>query len=364
MSPTTVQGSGASLTASLSVKRPTATTFPATNCTGGARAKVLSSTPSVLPQFPLSTCGCDLPSGKLARTKLPASALAIVLVLLALLATGCSAARAGRFQAFAQAGQSYNSARNQFLDEALAVAIERDTMELRLQTDVIKDARERTRLLGQHDEGMRDRIAIHNELKRHAELRERYFVTLRNLSDSKGVAGASGAANALASQIGNLCGQTMQRQILGRPVSQLVGQLTGSVVGSFRNRALEEHLRAHGEVIQKELAIEDALLRLFADEMLNDLKALHASRRRQQLLAPLRGGQPLSPTWNESRKRLLIEEFDWNRLQAAQQASANLRTAFENLLVGKDNDAWLDTQQLEISAGRLSAAIASLRNSR
>lgn len=304
------------------------------------------------------------PSDSAALLRSSRSAALLAVLLAALLAAGCGAARAGRFGAFAQAGHAYSVARNGFLEQSLEVAIARDTMELRRQTDVVDDAAQRLRLLTEHDRGMRERMEIIRDLERHGEVRDLYFAALAELAGAKGATRAEGAANALAGQIGSMTGLMAQRTVLGRPVSQLIGQLTGAAVGSFRNRALERHLEAHAATIERELALEEGLLGLLAEEMENDLQALHQARRREQLLAPLRGGDPLSAAWNSARQQLLLSEFDVRKVAVAKQAAAELRQAYQRLTEGEDRRQSLSTANLEFSVERLAGAVASIRSAR
>lgn len=290
--------------------------------------------------------------------------LLLLVLLVGLLAAGCGSARAGRFEAFARAGHHYSAVRNSFLEQSLETAIARDTMELRLGAEDEDDPAARLSLLKEHDEGMRERMEIIRDLERHAQVRDLYFSALADLAGAKGTARAGQAANALAGQIASLTGAMSQRTLFGRPVNQLIGQVTGATVASFRNKALERHLQNHAATIERELALEEGLLSLLSKIMMEDLTALHQARRRDQLNAPLLREEPLPTGWNATREQLLLAEFDMGKLEAARQAATELRQAYRQLIEDDGKSVTLNTVHLEFAMQRLSDAITSIRATR
>lgn len=250
------------------------------------------------------------------------------------LACGCGAARANRFEAFAAAGMNYAQARNQFLRHSLDVSIERDTLELRKQHGAL-DAAGRARVLTEQDKIVQERIAILADLERHGAVMHQYFVALAQLASPQADATAAAAASRLSGELGGLSNALAKKSIGGNPISDLVGKATGLAVGGLRNRALERHLKEHGPTVQRELALEEELLRELTDEMVADLKTLQANERRTVLVPPFRGEAP-PPEWDAERKRFLLAELDLTRARAAQQAAGQLRAVFEGLVRGSD----------------------------
>lgn len=268
-------------------------------------------------------------------------AFALVVALM----SGCGAARAGRFEAFAAAGVKYSQARSQFLRHSLDVNIERDTLELRKQHGVL-DAAGRARVLTEQDKIVQERIAILSDLERHGTVRTQYFLALARLASSKADANAAAAATRLSGELGGMTNALAQKSIGGNPISSLIGQATGMVAGSFRNRALERHLKEHAGTIQRELALEEQLLRVLTDEMIADHQALQANERRTVLVPSFRG-DALPKQWDAERKRFLLAEVDLSRARAAQEAARQLRMVFESLARG-DSDGGLAALQFAI----------------
>lgn len=269
----------------------------------------------------------------------------MVLALVVALVSGCGAARAGRFEAFAAAGMNYAQARNQFLRHSLDVNIERDTLELRKQHGAL-DAAGRARVLTEQDKIVQERIAILADLERHGSVMTQYFLALARLASPQADANAAAAAARLSGELGGLTNALGQKSIGGNPISSLIGQATGMAVGGFRNRALERHLKEHAKTVQRELTLEEELLRVLTDEMIADRKALQANERRTVLAPPFRGNTP-PPEWDAERKRFLLAEVDLTRARAAQDAARHLRMVFESLAGGSD-DGGLATLQFAI----------------
>jgi nicotinamide mononucleotide (NMN) deamidase PncC len=259
----------------------------------------------------------------------------VVFALVVALVSGCGAARAGRFEAFAAAGMNYAQARNQFLRQSLDVNIERDTLELRKQHGAL-DAAGRARVLTEQDKIVQERIAILADLERHGAVLNQYFLALARLASTQADANAAAAATRLSGELGGLTDALSKKSIGGTALSERVGQVTGMAVGGFRNRALERHLKEHARTVQRELALEEGLLRVLTDEMIADRKVLQANERRTVLVPPFRGDTP-PPEWDAERKRFLLAEVDLTRARAAQDAARYLRMVFESLAGGADD---------------------------
>jgi hypothetical protein len=273
-------------------------------------------------------------------------ALCLLSLTMMALASGCGAARVNRFEAFAAAGMNYTQARNQFLRHSLDVNIERDTLELRRQHRTL-DAAGRARILTEQDQILQERIAILADLERHGVVMSQYFAALARLASPQADASAAAAASRLSGELGGLTNALAKRSIGGNPISELLGKATGMAVGGFRSRALEQHLRAHAATVQRELVLEEELLRVLTEEMIADRKVLQANERRTALVPPFRGDAP-PPEWDAERKRFLLAEIDLTRAVAAQEAARQMRTVFEGLVSGAD-DGGLAALQMAIA---------------
>ncbi|MFN9264501.1 MAG: hypothetical protein ACK6DY_13545 [Acidobacteriota bacterium] len=261
------------------------------------------------------------------------------------LMSGCGAARATRFEAFAAAGVNYGQARSQFLRLSLDVNIERDTLELRKQHEAL-DAAGRARVLNEQDQILQERIGILADLERHGAVMNQYFQALARLAGPQADANAAAAAQRLSGELGGLSDVLARKSIRGTPVNERIGQVTAIVVGELRNRGLERHLREYAPLIQRQLALEEAMLSLLVDEYIEDRKVLRNHERRTVLLPPFRADS-LPPEWDALRKRYLLAEIDVTKARAAQEAARQLRSAFEGL-AGGDRDGRLAALQLAI----------------
>lgn len=269
----------------------------------------------------------------------------VVVALGVALLSGCGAARATRFEAFAAAGVIYEQARSQFLRLSLDVNIERDTLELRKQHEAL-DAAGRARVLNEQDQILQERIGILADLERHGTVMNQYFQALARLAGPRADANAAAAAQRLSGELGGLSDALARKSIRGTPVSEKIGQVTAIAVGELRNRALERHLREYAPLIQRQLALEEAMLSLLVDEYIEDRKVLRNHERRTVLVPPFRADS-LPPDWDALRKRFLLAEIDVTRARAAQEAARQLRSAFEGL-AGGDREGSLAALQLAI----------------
>ncbi len=286
--------------------------------------------------------------------------ICLVALLVTVLATSCGAARAGRFEAFAVAGAGYTQARSEFLRQSLETTIERDTLELRRQQSAL-DASERVRVLGEQDKILRERMEIIHDLERHGEVLRQYFAALSRLATSKEDANAGAAATRLSSELGGLTSALASKSIGGNPISSLLGQGAGMAVGTFRNRALSNHLKQSAPTIDRELRLEEELLRVLAEEMIADRLALQAEERRAKVVSPFRNATPLPPSWDQERKRFLMAEVDIAKARAAQDAAKQLRLTFEALSGGGEG---IGVVELQSAVQRLSDFVSDFVKSK
>lgn len=271
----------------------------------------------------------------------------------ALLLSGCGAARPGRFEAFAAAGTTYTQARGEFLRQSLELYIDRDSLELRNQHAATSlTATDRQQLLAAQDKIVHERMQIVNDLEHHGDMLRQYFAALSQLSSKKGVAGAEGAASRLASEIGKLSTSLGASSIGGVPIGAVLSRASGFAVGAFRNRALARHLAENAATIDRELWLEEEALRLIAEEMIADQSALRNEARRANVTVPYRSDAPLPVDWEKARRANLMAEAGIARAKAAQDAARALRLAYEELSKG-GGEAAGDVASLESAVSRL-----------
>ncbi|MDZ7639894.1 MAG: hypothetical protein U5J83_16860 [Bryobacterales bacterium] len=266
-----------------------------------------------------------------------------------LLAAGCGAARAGRFEAFAAAGTAYTKARSEFLQQSLETYIDRDSLELRRQHAATSlSVSDRQALLNSQDQIVRVRMEIVDDLELHGQVLRQYFTALSRLSASKEDTAAAAAAAKLSGELGKLSASLATKSIGGTPIGNVLGRATGFAVGAFRNRALARHLSESAATIDRELTLEEEALRLLAEEMIADQNALKNDDRRTKVTVPFRAADALPPDWEHDRRFHLLAQANIAKAKAAQDAARQLRLTFESLSKGENDQGGVAALHLAI----------------
>ncbi len=268
--------------------------------------------------------------------KLARQSVALLLVLVTF-TVGCTKSRK-EFANLAQAGTTYAAALDNLLLATGIIAIDTNSERL-LQDDALSNQSiEQYRSISDEDEKLLKTI---KQLRQHVQLLSRYFGLLYELAISDAPERAQKAiGNETTGVIGNL--NKVGNQIRGSGLiaggaAEAVSPITGVIVGGIIRKALKDELNARKDTIQKELLLQEQLLKVLSERITADLTIAQKTREQRLVIDPL-----ISPTsiakpddWITSRRSVLTMKLTAEQLKTASENVKKLREAFEDLASGK-----------------------------
>ncbi len=254
---------------------------------------------------------------------------------LGLAATGCAASTdTARLDGVARAGIAYADKIPPLLDRAFELTVGVDSGALVKARRTLPED-ERRRVLDEFDAAMAGRLQEYAAAKRHNALLRSYFVALRTLLKPDGPRGIGNAAKQLTVELGKLSPRLKKARMGDVSVSGLVEPAASIVVASFKSEALRRELEARGQAIERELALQEALVAALAHQIRADREVLSALFRNDEVLKPYVSAARLPKTWPARRLRSLRDTADVEAARAAEQAIRSLRNAYVEALEGR-----------------------------
>ena len=256
-------------------------------------------------------------------------------LLLGLMSAGCAVSTdTVRLDEVARAGIAYADKIPPLLDQAFELAVGVDSGALVEARRALPED-ERRRMLDEFDAAMARRLEEHAAAKRHNTLLGSYFVALRTLLEPDGSRGIGNAARRLTAELGKLSPRLKKARMGDVSVGGLVEPAAGIVVASFKSGALRRELEARGQAIERELALQEALVTALARQIRADREVLSARFRNDEVLKPYVSAARLPRTWPARRLRSLREPAGVGAARAAEQAIRSLRKAYVAAMEGR-----------------------------
>ena len=254
---------------------------------------------------------------------------------LGLAAAGCALSTdTGRLDEVAKAGIAYADRIPPLLDRALELTVGVDSGALvEARRNLPEDRRHR--MLHDFDAAMAERLAEYAAAKRHNALLRSYFVALRTLVEPEGSKGVGNAAKRLTAELGKLSPRLKKARMGDVSVSGLIEPAASIAVASFRSAALRRELSARGQAIERELALQEALVIALAGQVRADWEVVSARFRNDEVLEPYVSAVRLPKTWPARRLRSLREPAGVKAARAAEQAIRSLRKAYVAAMEGR-----------------------------
>ncbi|MCY4486171.1 MAG: hypothetical protein OXF11_03535 [Deltaproteobacteria bacterium] len=254
---------------------------------------------------------------------------------LALAASGCTAAvDTARLDTVARAGVAYAGKVPPLLDRAFEVAAAVDSRALVEAREGLSEE-QRREALQRFDAAMAERLEDYDAAKRHNDLLRSYFVALRSLLESDGSKGSAAAAKRLTAALGTLSPRLKQARMGDVSVSGRVEPAVAVTVASFGSAALRRELEARGAAIERELALQEALVAAVARQVRADRDILSARFRSDEVVTPYVSAKRLPKTWPARRLKSLREPTGVAAALAAEQAVGALRQAYVAAVEGR-----------------------------
>ncbi|MDE0354906.1 MAG: hypothetical protein OXK20_04505 [Deltaproteobacteria bacterium] len=256
-------------------------------------------------------------------------------LLLGLVVAGCAVSTdTARLDEVARAGIAYADKIPPLLDRAFELTVGVDSGALvEARRHLAED--ERRQVLDDFDAAMAERLTEYVAAKRHNAWLRSYFVALRALLKPDGPKGVGHAAERLTVTLGKLSPVLKKARVGDVSVSGLVEPAASIAVASFRSEVLRRELEARGQAIERELALQEALVTALARQIRADREVLSARFRNDEVLGPYVSAARLPKTWPARRLRSLRDTADVEAARAAEQAIRSLRNAYVEALEGR-----------------------------
>ena len=266
--------------------------------------------------------------GLIMRTTLPGIHRFFVLLLVALAVAGCTATPGtSPFETLTEMGVAYADRMPVLIDKSFDVAVTVDSETLIEARDNLSEA-ERRASLAEFDQAMKARLGTYADLKRHTHLLKSYFLAFKSLSKLDAVPGIRTAAKNMTSELGKISPGLKALTIGSASVKGLIAPSVNLVVGSFKSSALRSELEARGGMIERELALQEALVQAIAEQVRADQANQSLRYCRDNVVEPYVGTGKLRQGWPKRRLRCLRSTTDVDMAQAAEAAIRSLRMAY------------------------------------
>lgn len=277
---------------------------------------------------------CHITSSYLYR-----NTVAVTLIIASLGLAGCTTtARINQFKNFSTVGVAYTNALDPLLNSAGEAAIDADSLILEEAFPTIqnKGAITRAQELEKHNQLLRDRLAILNDIKLHARLLRTYFQALGSLAESDAPEGIGAGTTEVVKQLGNISPKIKEAKIGEASVADFIGPAVKIVVKNFQRAALDRELSTRSPVIERELELQSAALQAITRTMREDLRVQFNQRMFKEVFVPYTDTKNvmLPGDWTQKRKVNLTSEVSVAAADAAANAAKDLKTAFISLVEG------------------------------
>jgi hypothetical protein len=240
----------------------------------------------------------------------------------------CTTARVDQFERFAEAGVAYSGAIDALTLEAANAAIDADSAVLARARDAII-AEERTRTVLEHNDLLKQRVALLRDLQRHADLLRNYFLVLGAMAGSDAPAGLGAAAEQVLSSMEVVSGRIRDARVGDAPISDFSGSVVRISVARFQRAVLERELATRAALLERELDLQHAALQAIAGEMSADLEAVLGQQELVEVIDPYRSAAANLPrTWARRRREILTATAAVESAGAAAEAAASLKRSF------------------------------------
>ncbi len=256
-------------------------------------------------------------------------------LVLGLVAAGCALSTdTARLDEVAKAGIAYAEKVPPLLDRAFELAAAVDSGAL-VEARPGLSAEQRREALREFDTAMAERLEGYVAAKGHNDLLRSYFLALQTLVEPDGRKGIGNAAKRLTAELGKLSPRLKKARMGDVSVGGLVEPAAEIAMASFRSAALRRELEARGATIERELAVQQALVSALARQVRADRDVLSTRFRDAEVVEPYVSAARLPKTWPARRLRSLRGAGDVEAARAAERAIRSLRQAYVAALEGR-----------------------------
>ena len=304
-----------------------------------------------------------------------ANRLVMALLILSLGACASPERRISQAGDLADAGIAFADTLPPLYDAFFLQAVQADSLGLARQRDLkagqpAQGARaELLQQLEKSDEGLAEAAQIVRDLKRHARLLKSYFLALKSLASEETGAEIPGAAQQAVADLSKLDIDMTNKAFLSGTLGaasvelgDVVAPLASFAVDFAKASTLKEELAQRGDVINREIARQEAALKVIGQRMLGDREFVlirTVKNRMDRNFIDL--SKTLPSDWWKGRADYLLRNVNIEAVGRAEDAARNLRSAWEAFAAGRPSGPLLaviiaDLQAVKELVSNLAAA--------
>jgi hypothetical protein len=262
--------------------------------------------------------------------------VAFLLIATFVLSSCAGAQRIDYAAQFANQGVKFTQTLPHFYEEYYRLAIDADSATLvTTRGEPGITSKQLSERLRQADEDLERKSALIRSLKEHAVLLGEYFQEIQKLTDEDVGSGVGESTAALVNGIVMASGDLAAEIPFGVPVDKIARPAGNFVVVSLKNHALKRELEDHGETIDRELAVQEAILNKLGRNMARDSEAWTTVAFVNPVYEQYRDKkEPLGWRWYKKRRTYLTAKQVIESAQQAEEAMKEMRKAWRELALG------------------------------
>jgi hypothetical protein len=238
---------------------------------------------------------------------------------------GCAStdAKLRRGNAFATAGIAYVDALPAILDESFDLSVAANSLTLsQARTELTQQ--ERIDRLKINDALLKQRLSLLADIRQHALILRSYFIALKTFTETDNATDISNTTIGLIESLADLHPKIANATIGGISLQELISPVVRIAVAQFQSRLLTRELNAHGQAIERELALQEAFMQALVEDMRANADLVHQVEELNPVFDAFVGSGKLPSDWKARRIAAFRSTSEIANLDDAQQAAANL----------------------------------------
>ncbi len=236
--------------------------------------------------------------------------------------------------AFASAGIIYTDAVTELIEESFTLAVEANSIQLALARDPLT-GQERSERLALADRQLERRRQLLDDLQTHVDVLRDYFTALHALLDSGRGESVEAAVRGELSRLPGLQKAIAAREIGGARIDGLVAPAAAMTVGNHRNAVLQHELTARAVVIERELALQQAVTQALVGQMRDDAQFIATVRDVNPVYEDYVSARKLPARWPDRRVKKFTQVSRLKSLDKLSQAAQKMHTGWIALVENK-----------------------------
>lgn len=251
--------------------------------------------------------------------------------------------------AVAEVGIAYADTLPSLYDESFELAVRADSLVLEQQRTPLPKSN-RQEALKIHDKLLEQRLALLRDLKHHALLLRSYFVSLRSLAQVDVAPGITDAAGNVVDRLADLRTKLEGKTLGTDSIKKAMGPVVKIAVAKFQGDALRKELQAHAGVIERELALQSAAVKVIGAQMTADKDLEIQMKVRNPVFLAYVEDRPLQPDWADRRLTVFRQTVALSTLEDAMRAADNLHQSWIAFAEGALDDGGLNQLVRDLQA--------------